>query len=182
MLGEADDPTHWQAPRLVLLLLAGLSTVAGGADPSFDDFRSCREILNTQERVACYDKTVDRYSSPGESGSAEPVDPAVAAGSPAEVSAESIANADGLGANHIKRNKPAKKKDPYEYQLTAMKKDPLGRWQFFFENGQIWRQAEVGFVNRAELPQTAYLSEGVFGRFVLKIGDTRNRIKVKRLK
>lgn len=69
-----------------------------------------------------------------------------------------------------------------ELMLTESKKDALGRWVFYFDNGQIWRQTEKGKIIMPDgdaVPAT--LSPGILNSYNLRLGDSNRNIKVKRI-
>ncbi len=61
-------------------------------------------------------------------------------------------------------------------------KDNKKRWVFEFENGQVWRQTEPGYLpKQKDLPIQVDISNGVFGSHDLRAENFGKPIKVKRI-
>ena len=68
------------------------------------------------------------------------------------------------------------------YYLIAAYKDHQKRWNFEFDNGQVWQQLEPRYLSKPKhLPVKVSISEGVFGSHNLRAESFANPVKVRRL-
>ena len=67
--------------------------------------------------------------------------------------------------------------------LIAVYQDNKERWNFKFDNGEVWQQIETRYLPKLEnFPVQVDISEGVFGSHNLRAEDFGKVVKVKRLK
>jgi hypothetical protein len=82
---------------------------------------------------------------------------------------------------HIPSNAGQPTAEKIELQGTQ---EPIKeRWNFKFDNGEVWQQIEPRYVPKLEnFPVLVNISEGVFGNHDLRAEDFGKVVKVKRLK
>ena len=67
--------------------------------------------------------------------------------------------------------------------LIAVYQDNKERWNFKFDNGEVWQQIEPRYLPKLEnFPVQVDISEGVFESHNLRAEDFGKVVKVKRLK
>jgi hypothetical protein len=68
-------------------------------------------------------------------------------------------------------------------ELQGTQESIKERWNFKFDNGEVWQQIEARYLSvPKDLPAAVIISEGVLGSYDLRIGETGRTIKVKRLR
>ena len=67
------------------------------------------------------------------------------------------------------------------FTMIAAFKDYKKRWNFEFDNGQVWRQLEPRYLPRLDLPVQVKISKGVLGSYDLRAVRFGKPVKVKRL-
>ena len=155
-------------PLAVVLLL-----FAGGlvAQTTEEALRQCRSEKNDLRRLLCYDAI-------GKAGQQEnhlqqAVIPPVAS------TAQQAEAKDNFGFEH--RRIETKGPDKRYVTIVRQKKLATGQWQFWLDNGQLWRQ-----VGSDRLPPQdagpAYIERGVLNSFFLGRDNSNRRVRVKRIK
>ena len=91
-----------------------------------------------------------------------------------------------LGAAHLVQCREPQEvttKTSLSYNLIAVYKDSKNRWNFEFENGDVWQQIEPGYLPKPKnLPVRVDISDGVFGSHDLRAENFGKPVKVKRIK
>jgi hypothetical protein len=155
------------------------------------ELESCYSILKPLERVKCFDQITKAHSnerletSTKRQASIEEIMPTAELENkeriPVAIDRER-AKAEA-GKEHLKHRDESEQNKIIQYVLVKTRKDKLERWRFYFENGQVWRQSEVGRISSIRnYPINSTLSSGLFGSYRLTIGDSKRSIKVKRVK
>ncbi|MBL4827011.1 MAG: hypothetical protein JKY66_04745 [Spongiibacteraceae bacterium] len=148
----------------------------------------CAAIVDSASRLECFDRLVLEIRSVdvGDKKTVNhlPVDTFPASKlQNAESSQQPMGAAvqQQMGTKYLKSSRPS---EPNELglQLIGMKKDRRGRWAFRFDNGQVWRQTEAGYmVKLKQVPVQATLSKAFLGSYTLRILGVSKQIKVKRI-
>ncbi len=132
-----------------LTLGAVLANAAGAQSPSetVEALKSCARTTDREARIGCYerlgervlrDETVRAAAQP--QVASDPVaDAAATAG--AAVDDEAPPLPDDIGGVDFEDPATAQK-EQYVGRITDCKRGPDSRWIFYFENGQIWKQAD----------------------------------------
>jgi hypothetical protein len=85
---------------LLLLLASALELVA--ADDAVPDQRSCRDIVDSQQRLECYDAAAGREATPAKIERVENVTPTIAVPPVADVAAAEAVEAEAVEAEAVK--------------------------------------------------------------------------------
>jgi hypothetical protein len=177
------------APRagrwLTLLLPLSAAAAAAVADESL---LSCRKIDGADERLACYDRVVDRTrealtaqaASAPSSGSAsrtpvglEDADAALRErlfGRPAGDSERTLRETYGVDAPGGIASKAA-----------AVSRTADRRLELTLENGQVWRQAEGSFFS-VRVGDSIVIESGALGAYYLQCNGKGRTVRVKRVR
>lgn len=171
------------SPRagLWLALLVPLSAAAQ------DTLLGCREIEDAAERVACYDRVVDRISGRNASGSPENGAPRTpSSGTPADGGG---APQDELfGRSRVESERTLRQTFGIQappagiaVKVAALARAPDRTLVITLDNGQVWRQAElVRFALRAG--DAVEIESGALGAFYLRREGQGRTIRVKRVR
>ena len=155
------------------ILLAALITAA---PPSLTD---CRAIPDAEARLACYDSYVDAALPRAAAESAPTMDPGppvLDTQSEAERRAEFEAKTEAAKSGEA----PAIVSKPVEIEA-----DRNGILTITLANGQVWQQASsdrLFRVNSKKPPQSATITEAAMGSYRLKFDDSRQSLRVRRLR
>lgn len=146
------------------LLLAGMLSLT---PPALAD---CRAIDDAAARLACYDGYVDGLDTNSASTTLEaPI-------SEAQRQAEFKEKAEAVR----KGEAPAIVSNPVEIEA-----DRDGKLTITLANGQVWEQLSSDRpyrVNSKKPPQQATITEAAFGSYRLRFDDSRQSLRVRRLK
>ena len=163
--------SHVYSSLLGLGLLAGAP--AGSAD-SIEDIGACAKVSDAVARLACFDELAERVQR------AElAVDPgvAVAADEPGEAAlpehlggADFEEQADNFETHH-------------QGTMTKCQQARDGRWYFWFNNGQVWKQSNINRQRFRECSYLATISRDAFGyKMVIDENGKQRSVRVSRVK
>lgn len=167
---------------VIALLLGGVQVQA--ADPA-----ACRAIIDDAERLACYDALDDtpRPPEPPALGApeAEPAPPlspeAGAAPEPPADMTPPPAPAD-LGAEALPDTREEKKEEKsFSATVTRCGEMANGRYLFYFENGQVWKQANDKRLYFRDCQFDVTITEDFFGYKMQQVGE-KKRIRIRRVR
>ncbi len=131
----------------------------------------CSEIVDEMQRLHCYDDIVNKIEE-------DPRRSVLTAASAAETVQSDVS----LGEKYLTIDEPHQSGLESTMQLVQAYKDKQELWVFEFENGQIWQQLEARYLSvPKDYPAAVTISQGVFGSYDLRIGESGRTIKVKRL-
>jgi hypothetical protein len=177
------------SPRAGLWLALLLPLSAAADAPSEETLLGCRRIEAAEQRLACYDRVVDRVSGTlaPEAASTEPQ----AASSPAPAS-EAPADERPLRERLFGRSKSESERTlrksygleetPGEISaaVTEARRGPDKLWTIALDNGQTWRQTEaVTFSFR--VGDSVEIEAGLAGSYYLRRNGAGRTIRVKRI-
>ena len=175
----------------IAALAAVGSATADITDP-LEEIRNCARTENRDERIACYETLGERVLAQEASvAPPEPEPTPVAAASTPAPTAAPPANAaptglpDDLSNPSAAKAEKKKKKEQRNAPLgvghiSSCQLSPDGRWRFYFDGGQIWRQNGDDRHSFEECDFEATISKDFFG-YKMKIegGET---IRVRRVR
>ncbi len=189
---------------VAVFLLIPLALSADEPAHLIKNLRSCSLITEPDARLKCYDgqfhqPTIAAEKLPAKKPPEKPIakSPTPAPSLPADLSKNKdksiLVNAPTrpqvkaeksvLGEKYLNRElKDEEQEERIPFTLIKADKDSRGRWQFYFKNGQAWRQVEKKYLKIPDLPTTANISVGFLGSHNLHIGESKRLIKIKRLK
>lgn len=161
-----------------IFFVMSLSTGSALAASSDAELRDCRVLVVASERLACYD------AIPLAVPLAKPVVPKKTATPPSETKLAPVNTVQPqLGSKYLaKKDREIQTPVTASKKLIDAKKDSKKRWEFYFADGQVWRQVEARYLSKPALPAQATISEGMLGRHVLSINDNSKSTKVKRIR
>jgi hypothetical protein len=153
------------AVAAVVLLCAGAVHAADAVPPAL---RACVSVKNNSERLACYDRTIERLS------------PDSAAATVPERSAEA-----SFGASSMRGAEPARKIEREELtslsaHVTALSRDASGALVINLDNGQQWRQTSGSSSPLLEIGHEITIARAALSSFRMSTPSGRV-LKVKRI-
>jgi len=160
---------------LGLLVVTGTAIFAPSAhsyQSTSDDLLQCDKIKKPDDRLACFNTVVEKLKEDPEAFSPE---------------RKADKNRNDLTRNSKPRREKVEefgKRKPNVKKInklsTAIRRywqDPYGRWVFYLENGQIWREQSNGSIIPPKNPQSVQIKRGLFGGYRLKVigSSTKSR-------
>ena len=167
-----------------------------------DGIRQCATVADDDERLRCFDALARETTHASATPSAvapvpaapPPAEPAAAAASsaavtpeppPAESAAGAVAEAepisDDIGLSGIEsKDKP----EPKKYSATVTKCEESkqsGQYYFFFENGQVWKQANYKRLRWRDCEFDVTVSKGTFG-YEMYVPEKDRTVRVARIR
>lgn len=174
-----------------LALLVSFSATLSAAEE--ETLLGCRAIEDAAERLACYDRVVDRVNreiAPGapateprvSSSGAAPADgPASEAPEDRTLRERLFGRSSSESANALRRTYGID--TPKQIAATVAEAKRMGdkTYQFSLDNGQVWRQVEVvHFVLKAG--DQVEIEAGLAGSYYLRRNGAGRTIRVKRIR
>ncbi len=154
------------APAIFIFLITACTSagISQAADLAVE-LKACATIADRDARLSCFDRLSDGvvHESP-------------AAGIPEPGSAPLPPNDP---VDSTQRNEPAPTSAQYGGLVTSCKKSYYGNWLFFFENGQVWKEANNRNMRFKDCNFNAAITKDRFGYKMQIEGDDKN-IRVKR--
>lgn len=154
---------------LGVLSLTITSLCFAAPPPLVDELLSCAGIVDTQQRLACYDALSSNLKGANEqaatAASPEDQDTAVAAAMP-----------DSIGGGAFS---PEEQQTSYRGRVTSCKKSADRRWFYIFENGQVWKQVDRRKRRHKTCDFQVTLSKDNFG-YTMMIDNQDAKIRVDR--
>jgi hypothetical protein len=186
----------------VIAVLVTVPALAVAADATLQDYLTCSSIVQDTVRLACYDevsKEAGREPMAAEQIQQE-VAPVVDAAPPsvpveaAEVSTESVAETaasaapqehvtpltDDIGLSSVERDDP-EGQQIIRGTVTGCRLDASGKYLFYFDNGQVWKQSGTSRRKYENCEFEASIMRDAFGYRMLPDGETQ-RIRITRVK
>ena len=148
----------------VSLLLTATSPRAD--DGQCDEFRRCSSIEDSAARLACYDSQSARQRS----GLTAPDN---------TVGSTTDGSADDPGSESINREKGDV--SAIRATVTSCRKDANGKYHFYFENGQVWKQSDQKRLKYKECEFAITITKDFFGLKMQPDGG-KSRIRITRVK
>jgi hypothetical protein len=162
-----------------LALLLPLSATPSAA--AEETFLGCRAIEDAEQRLACYDRVVDRLRAP-----APPEAPAQEPRAAASEAPAATASEQGFGRTMSQRAKAivesfgSEAPEELASRVTTAQLTGAGLYVISLENGQVWRQEEaVSF--RIRSGDTAEIKAGALGAFYLRRNGKGRAVRVTRV-
>ena len=103
-----------------------------------DELKACAKVTDRDARFACYEnlgkRALEDEPATEKSSAEKVVQPEAAAPAATGTATNAFALPDDLGS--------ASYEDPTQYRglITSCKKDANEQWNFYFDNGQVWKQ------------------------------------------
>jgi hypothetical protein len=176
------------APRagLWLALLVPLSAAADEVPP--ETLLGCRAIADGAERLACYDRVVDRArtvlkaDAPGVPRSSSPEHAAASQGEPAAPGEGAFGRAPGQQDRALRETLGAPEApDSIESIVTAVTRGGDRRLTIVLDNGQTWKQEEFAAFALG-VGDPVEIHARLLGAYYLRKGGKGREIRVERLR
>ena len=167
------------------LLIAGvfvLSTPVLVCAQTADELSRCNSIDDGAARLACYDESSGRQAPPRAEPESSPEPPAERpiAAVPAEEEPSPLT--DEIGAERLGKESGGAEDDVrVRATVTACRKDSLGKYFFYFENGQVWKQKDDARLRYKECNFSVMISKDFFG-YKMQVDGEKRRIRIGRVK
>ena len=158
------------------LLTFSLYLIASQAcsdDPKIrDSLKICAAISSAEKRIACYDTTVGQYLN-------QPQEQPARKKSDVKAYKTTI---DKFGENRLRnREKTPDAQLFIEAEVVSCSKNPVGKYVFILDNGQVWRQTDSQRLRKKTCSFSATVKKiGSGYRLIEK--DVKGYIRVTRLK
>lgn len=99
-----------------------------------------------------------------------------------QISSVDESSENGPAQKELQELQEAANQTSSSYELIAVFKDKKKRWNFEFDNGEVWQQTEPGYLHKPEnLPIRVDISKGVFGSHDLRADNFGKSVKVKQI-
>lgn len=163
---------------LTVSLVLTASVFPATAGDLLQELKQCKEITNSNKRLACFDAITVAKETPQTAPKVTQVraeEPKVIAKSPAPVK-ERVLTKEEFGLKNII-------KEPEFIKLTVkkVKKDPYGEITVYLEEGQVWKQTD-GRALRLKQGDKIVIKKGSFNSFNLMKAEGSRTMRVKRIK
>ena len=163
------------------VFLTGYTSNSLASDRELRDLLiSCSNFEYDTERLECVDKIIRSLTSQTVVETIQPQGPQapIVKNSPINDSSKKE-----LVQNNLREPQEVVTRTSLSYELTAVYKDSKNRWNFEFENGEVWQQIEPGYLPKPKnLPVRVDISDGVFGSHDLRAENFGKPVKVRRIK
>lgn len=179
----------------ILIIAIVLFAVSLSGQAAALSLESCAAIEHPVERLACYDTLAGRLPADTASASgtttsvvdpvaptADVIVPDVPAVTPTVPAVEPTPDAEAIFGLEHKQKPEEERPDELRLKWTKKKKDALGKWVIFLENGQVWRQTDTSRFIFKNSEQWVVVSRGFMGSHFMGEPKGRKRIRVKRVK
>lgn len=130
----------------------------------------CSDISDRDSRLLCFDELALNLINTDNS--------------PSKVKKEITSQeADDFAKEQLKKSDEEREKEinSVTFTISALSKNPYGKWYINFENGQKWQQKDNNKLS-LKVGQRVVLTKGALSAIYLQKENTKKRIKVKRLK
>lgn len=171
-------------PTIIIFGLAGVMlATAALAQQSVED---CRAIDDDQERLACFDAVLapQKPAAPGPAPEPAPERAARPAATPAPQPAGTPAASASVLTDEVGRETlrdEARDELEVRGRVERCVKGRSGKYVFYFDNGQVWRQRGNARANWKDCAFDVVISKDAFGYSLVKVGETR-RVRIDRVR
>ena len=171
-------------------LLIALPMASPAEDIVAPDFRACGRIIEASERLACYDAISREHDE--EQATVPAALPATPEEPQEEVADENDAVADpreqerfvplthDIGDGDLKRRKSEEPKT-IRAQVTKCQLGATGKYYFYFDNGQVWRQTDDRRQEYVDCDFSVTIKKDMFG-YKMQPEIEGRPIRIKRIK
>ena len=161
------------------LLIAGMLALSAPVlvcAQTANELGRCSSIDDDAARLACYDKLGSRQAPPvaAKESSLEPPAEGPNAEVPVEEAYTSLTDETGAGML-------GKEDVRIRAKVTACRKNSLGKYFFYFENGQVWKQKDDDRLRYKECDFSVMITKDFFG-YKMQVDGAKNRTRISRVK
>lgn len=171
---------------LISLAILTFFSFATQAETLNTSLAECANIQESSARLICFDNLAEQAVTPKaaipESVVTEPSKSVSTTKTEALMAPAALKTAD-FGAEHLKKPPVAEEDLQVVFMIEKLSKDPYGRWNFTFKNGQQWKQTDSAFL-KLTVGDDVVLKKGFMNAVYLKknLPNSSKKIRVKRLK
>jgi len=171
---------------LISLAILTFFSFATQAETLNTSLAECANIQESSARLICFDNLAEQAVTPKaatpESAVTKPSKNVPTAKAEALMAPAALKAAD-FGAEHLKKPPVAEEDLQVVFMIETLSKDPYGRWNFTFKNGQQWKQTDSAFL-KLTVGDDVVLKKGFMNAVYLKknLPNSSKKIRVKRLK
>jgi hypothetical protein len=188
-------------------LALGSALVAISTLTAAEEFADCRALADAEERLACYDRLATPPSADPAAGTegepavveapqpadplpqkvteeSAPVRPAAATPTRPGASADAgtdIPLSDEIGRETLKQGQQAERELAARGRLERCQKSRSGKYVFYFDNGQIWKQADSKRLPWKDCTFEVTIGKDFFGYQMTRDDDQRS-VRISRVK
>lgn len=161
--------------RMVLPCVAALMAMPAAAKDPGASLRACRAEKDDAQRLACYDREVDRLGTQAASPGAAPA-------APAQTPEERFGRTGAMNREESDR-KELESRDLSELHATVTEiwTRADGLMVLTLDNGQIWKQVRPDSLFRIKAGENVKIQPAALGSFLLS-GPTKRSTRVSRVK
>lgn len=170
--------------RIIIVALSFLLPLAANADNTLaDNLTQCAETPDDAARLSCYDGLARSQEAPDSSDAPATGLPAAAVSMPEAATTASgpAPITDDVGIERVRGNT---QDDAEEYSANVTRCEEharSGQYYFFFENGQVWKQANYRRLGYRDCRFEVILSKDNFG-YQLYIPSKDRTVRVSRVR
>ena len=169
--------------KYILLLTLGLAcistSIAQSEDP-IEELKACAKMTDRDARFACYDNLGERVVREESAAKKSPT--------------EMVAQPEGAATTGTATNAPSLPDDlrgevledrsqstiiQQRGLITSCNEGRDGKWYFYFDNGQVWKQVNALKLHYKECNFTATITRDGFG-YKMQIDSKKRKIRVSR--
>lgn len=169
-----------------LICLAAPLSAAAQTPDVLSKLYACKQIADSEQRLACYDSNVGYVEAAQETGDLVAIDKAGVKKMQRESFGFNIPSLPKLSAFKSKNAEGAQTESVPEtlsFTIASVKKMNSGRYMFTLENGQVWSQTETVRVasSARRSGSTLAVKKSSLGGFMGRINGSGKGFKIKRV-
>lgn len=162
---------------ITVLLLGG--TLARAQDAA--ELARCSTIGDAGKRLACYD-AVSRGETPEAQPAPAPPEPESPPAEPAKPDSDVAVLTDEIGEEQLDRDgDPGEEQQAVRGSVTNCQQDASGRYYFYFDNGQVWKQKDSDRLPFRDCNFDVTIERDFFG-YKMRADGYRGDIRISRVR
>lgn len=155
---------------LIFLMTVFASTGAAQSIDVVEELKVCASITDQEARLACFDSLGERVLGEASADASRQEEMAARPDAKAATVTSAQPLPDDLGTSQAVE---------YVGLMTSCDRGASGRWYFFFDNGQVWKQVDTRNRRFKDCNGNATIMNDAFG-YKMRIDGVERTIRVKR--